>query len=266
MKFHKKTVVITGAAGGLGSALCQRFGEAGAHILALDIDETGLQHLQDLLDTKGVSHETCVCDVTDLGAAQKTLARQPGIDVLINNAGISHRSAFASTDLAVIRKVVDINFWGAVHCTQAVLPQLMQRRGQIIVISSVAGFSPLIARTGYAASKHALHGFFESLRSEIKTQGVDVMMVCPSFIATNIVRSALAGDGQPVQHDQVRVGGQMQPAEAAERIFRAAAARKRLLILGKTGKLAWYLHKIAPTFYESMMAKRLRAEMESVKS
>jgi short-subunit dehydrogenase len=131
------------------------------------------------------------------------------------------------------------------------------------VISSVAGFAPLIARTGYAASKHALHGFFESLRPEVAPAGVDVMLVCPSFISTDIDRNALGADGHPVKHAQVVIGRRLTPEAAANRIFGAASRSRRLLRIGRTADVAWWVSRIAPAAYERGMARRLRGEMES---
>jgi short-subunit dehydrogenase len=185
------------------------------------------------------------------------------IDVLINNAGISHRSGFASTDLDVIRRVMEVNFFGAVNCTKAALPHLVARRGLVVVVSSVAGYTPLVARTGYAASKHALHGFFDSLRTELAPQGVDVMVACPSFIATHIDRNALGGDGGPVRHAQVTVGRPLTPEDAAGQVFAAAQRSQRLLLIGRTARAAWQLNRFAPRLYEFIMARRLRGELES---
>jgi short-subunit dehydrogenase len=176
---------------------------------------------------------------------------------------MSHRSGFSDTDPAVIRRVMDVNFYGAVHCTKAALPHLLERRGLVIVISSVAGYTPLIARTGYAASKHALHGFFESLRTELGPQGVHVMMVCPSFIATQIDRNALGGDGRPVRHAQVTVGRPLTADAAAQQIVTGAARQRRLLLVGRTAWLAWWVSRLAPSLYEKLMARRLRGELES---
>jgi short-subunit dehydrogenase len=106
---------------------------------------------------------------------------------------------------------MEVNFFGALHCTHAALEDLVARRGMVIAVSSVAGFAPLVARTGYAASKHALHGFFDSLRTEVEPLGVKVLLVCPSFIQTGIEKNALAGDGSPVRHPQFIVGGRSTP-------------------------------------------------------
>lgn len=263
--FKDKVVVVTGAAGGLGRELCRRFAQAGARLAGIDVDDAGLRELSHEIQLAKVQFESSRCDLTDFTAVERSIQKirdaYDGIDVLINNAGISHRSAFAQTDVAVIRKVMKVNFFGAVNCTRAALQLLRERRGMIIVISSVAGFSPLIARTGYAASKYALHGFFESLRTELRAEGVAVMMVCPSFIDTGIVHKALGGDGNLAEHAQVIIGKRMQPAQAADRIFKAACKEKRLVLVGGPARLAYWAHKLLPSFYERVMARRLRGEM-----
>lgn len=265
--FDGATVMVTGAGGGLGRAIATRFAQAGARIVAFDRDAEGLATLTRELEAGGRACLGFPGDVTDPAACDAAVAAAVGrfgsLDVLVANAGISHRSGFADTELAVIRRVMDVNFFGAVNCTKAALPHLLPSRGLVVAISSVAGFSPLIARTGYAASKHALHGFFESLRTEVRPQGVDVMMVCPSFIATRIDRNALGGDGGPVRHGQVVVGPQQDADEVAGRILRGAAQGRRLLRIGRTARLAWWVSRLAPGIYDSIMARRLRAELES---
>lgn len=265
--FAGATVMVTGAGGGLGRAIASKFAQSGAHIVAFDRDAAGVAALRGELEAGGRACLGLPGDVTDPAACDAAVAaaieRFGSLDVLVANAGISHRSGFADTELAVIRRVMDVNFFGAVNCTKAALPHLLGSRGLVIVISSVAGFSPLIARTGYAASKHALHGFFESLRTEVRPQGVDVMMVCPSFIATRIDRNALGGDGGPVRHGQVVVGPQQDADAVAGQILRGAAQGRRLLRIGRTAQLAWWVSRLAPGIYDSIMARRLRAELES---
>jgi short-subunit dehydrogenase len=265
-RFDGNGVVVSGAAGGLGRALALRFGAAGARLGLLDRDEAGLAGTAALL--RGAGAPACaaaVCDVADPPACAEAMAavrRELGaIDVLINNAGISHRSAFTRTDPAVIRRVMEVNFFGALHCTHAALPDLIERRGQLIVISSVAGFAPLVARTGYSASKHALHGFFDSLRSEIEPLGVKVLLVCPSFIDTGIEKNALAGDGAPVRHPQAIVGERARAEDVAALIHDAAAAERRLLLPSRTAQLAWWVSRLAPRWYERLMVARLKGEL-----
>jgi NAD(P)-dependent dehydrogenase (short-subunit alcohol dehydrogenase family) len=265
--FAGKTVLVTGAGGGLGRAIALRFAVAGARIVALDKDAAGLQDLHAELERRGARSLVLPCDVTDAEACARAVAagveRFGALDVLVNNAGMSQRSGFAATDLAVIRRVMDVNFYGAVHCTKAALPHLVASRGLIVAVSSVAGYTPLIARTGYAASKHAMHGFFESLRPELAPQGVDVMMVCPSFIATRIDRNAVGGDGLPVRHAQVTIGDPLSPESVAARIYDGAVRSRRQLLIGRTAWQAWWVSRLAPRLYEKLMARRLSAELES---
>ena len=264
--FAGKVVVITGAAAGLGRALARCFAAAGARIAVLDCDAAGAEALAAELRKEGRQALGLVCDVSDAAACERAMAAVieswGGIDVLVNNAGITHRSAYRRTDPAVTRRVMDVNFFGSVQCTRAALDALCQSRGLIIVVSSVAGFAPLIARTGYAAAKHALHGFFDSLRTELEADGVEVLLVCPSFIATGIDRNALGGDGAPVRHAQQIVGVRAQAEDIAAAVVDAAVKGKRLLLPGRTAKLAWWVSRIAPGYYARVMARRLRAEMD----
>jgi NAD(P)-dependent dehydrogenase (short-subunit alcohol dehydrogenase family) len=263
--FNGRTVLVTGAGGGLGRAIAVHFAAAGAHVVALDRNGESVETLGAELAARGHCCLALACDVTDAAACARAVdagvARFGSLDVLVNNAGISHRSVFAATDLDVIRRVMDVNFFGAVNCTHAALPHLLAARGLVIAISSVAGFTPLVARTGYSASKHALHGFFESLRAELEPQGVAAMIVCPSFIATRIERNALGGDGQPLHHAQVTVGRPLTADDAAGRIVAAASKRRRLLLIGRTARQAWWLNRFAPRLYARIMARRLRGEL-----
>jgi NAD(P)-dependent dehydrogenase (short-subunit alcohol dehydrogenase family) len=263
--FGGKVVAITGAAGGLGRALARSFAAAGARIAALDRDAAGAETLAVELRSLGRQAFGLACDVTDAADCERAMAAVIGIwgqiDVLINNAGITHRSAYRRTDPAVTRRVMEVNFFGSVHCTRAALDALCESRGLIIVISSVAGFAPLIARTGYAAAKHALHGFFESLRTELAADGVGVLMVCPSFIDTGIDKNALGGDGRPVRHGQQIVGARAQPETMAADILHAARSGRHLLLPGRMAKLSWWVSRLAPGYYARAMARRLRGEM-----
>jgi short-subunit dehydrogenase len=263
-EFRDKVVVVTGAAGGLGKALAARFAARGARVALLDRDGAAAEAAAAGLGAGALGLQ---CDVSDAGQCASALARAAAalgpVHVLINNAGISHRSAYAATDPAVIRRVMEVNFFGAVNCTRAALADLVRTRGLIVAISSVAGFSPLIARTGYAASKHALHGFFDSLRTEVAEHGVDVLLVCPAFIATGIERNALGGDGAPVRHAQRVVGARAAPEAVADEIYRAARRGRRLLLHGRTAVLAWWVSRFAPALYARLMARRLRGEMDA---
>jgi NAD(P)-dependent dehydrogenase (short-subunit alcohol dehydrogenase family) len=262
-EFRGKVVVVTGAAGGLGKALAARFAARGARVALLDRDGVAAEAAAAGLGAGALGLQ---CDVSDAGQCASALARAAAalgpVHVLINNAGISHRSAYAATDPAVIRRVMEVNFFGAVNCTRAALADLVRTRGLIVAISSVAGFSPLIARTGYAASKHALHGFFDSLRTELEPLGVRVMLVCPSFIQTGIERNALDGQGLAARHPQAIVGVRASPEAIADRIFQAARHERRLLLPDRVSRASWWVSRLAPKLYARLMVAKLKKEMQ----
>lgn len=265
--FKGKTVVITGAAGGMGAAFARRFGQAGARLGLLDLKADSVEALSTDLVGMGIESLGIACDVTRAEECQAAITsvvqRFGGIDVLINNAGITHRSAFRETKLEVFQRIMEVNFFGSLYCAKAALDSLIERKGLIIAVSSVAGFSPLYGRSGYAASKHALHGLFDSLRSELRNAGVDVMIVCPGFTATGISTSALDGDGQITQHPQSTFGRISKPEEVADAVFRAASSgKKRLVVLSAVGRLTRIVHKMFPGLYERLMARSLSSELE----
>jgi NAD(P)-dependent dehydrogenase (short-subunit alcohol dehydrogenase family) len=258
-----KNVIITGGGGGLGAALGREFGFAGANIALLDVDYGAAVLAADKVERgESIAVE---CDVTDFASCRVAIAtaeeRLGPTDILVNNAGLSHRSVFADTDIEVIRRVVAINFWGAVNCTKIALPTITERRGAIVVISSTAGYAPLLGRTGYAASKHALHGFFASLRIELPDY-VDVLIAAPSFIDTNLRDHTLGGDGAVTNHPQSRVGKMASPEDVAERIVWGVEQRRSTLVLGRVGLVSRYLYALAPGIYERMMVRSLRSDLD----
>ena len=275
-----KVVLVTGAAGGLGAALCRRFAAAGARIAALDIDADALDALVVELRGSGAEVLAIEGDITDAKDCEKavvgTLAHFGVLDGLVNNAGISHRSLLQDTDPAVIRRVMEVNFFGAANLTRAALASIVARRGFIVAVSSVArrgfivaisrgaGFAPLTGRTGYAASKHALHGFFDSLRSEVEGADVGVTVVCPSFIRTGIGAAATDGSGAPVSGPRITTGGESSPEEIAGRIFSAVAEGRALLLPDSTSRLAWWLSRLAPGFYARLMKRRVGGEFSGL--
>ena len=265
-EFVDKVVVITGAGGGLGSAFARRFAAGGAKLALLDLRADATAALADELARGGVDCVSLACDVTEevaCAAAMKSIVeRFGGIDVLINNAGITHRSSFADTETGVFRRVMDVNFFGPLYCTKAALPSLLTRRGLVIAISSIAGIAPLLGRSGYAASKHACQGLFSSLRSELAPRGVDVLIVCPGFTRTGLSTAALDADGSITQHPQSTVGTLATPESVAEAVFAAASRSRRMLVLTPTGKVTMLLNRLWPALYERLMARSLRRELE----
>ena len=260
--FERKVVLITGGCAGIGRALAMRFAQAGARLVILDLQRDGLDSLvQHLSDHHNCEALGLVCDVADAQAVQRavaqTLERFGGIDVLVNNAGITHRSTFAETEMAVFQRIMAVNYFGAVHCTKAALPSLIARRGQVVVLSSLSGFAPLLYRSAYNASKHALHGLFETLRAELKGSGVNVMLVCPGFTATDLRKNALVGDGSVSQQPPLAIGKVASAQDVAEAIYRGALRRRRLLVLSNVNWRARLLARFFPRLFERVLLPRL---------
>jgi NAD(P)-dependent dehydrogenase (short-subunit alcohol dehydrogenase family) len=264
--FKNKVVVITGAASGIGLALAHKFAREGACLALIDLDRVALELYENKFREAGCQVMAVACDVTNqalcTSAIKEVIRNFGGIDVLVNNAGITQRSRFTDTQVEVFRKVMDVNFFGSLYCTKAAIDSLIERRGMIIVNESVAGLTPLLGRTGYSASKHALHGLFTSLRCELREEGVHVLIVCPGFIKTNLQTRALGGDGGVTERPQSRVGKQATPESAAAEIYRAAVMKKNLLILTLMGKLGYWVSRVAPILYEKMMTKKFKDELD----
>lgn len=247
-----KRVVITGGAGGIGAALAQRYVSDGARVAILDLAES---------EAPAADGMALRCDVTDEQACATTIEAIAetfgGIDVLVNNAGLTHVGTVGDTDPEVIRTVMSVNFFGALNCTKAALPHLLASKGQVITMSSVAGFAPLHGRSGYCASKHALHGFFETLRAEYGSAGLRVMLACPSFVDTAIGDHALGTDGQlagPLARTGVKAP--RSPAEVADKIVAAAAKNRRIVFTSAESRLSWWISRVAPRVYEKLMLRR----------
>jgi dehydrogenase/reductase SDR family member 7B len=262
-----KVVVITGGSSGIGKALAETFGRNGSKILITGRNAEELSKAVAELKSKGITIEGYQADVSleedNREMAEKAVAQYGTIDVLINNAGISMRALFDEVDLAVVKKVMDVNFYGVLYATKYCLPEIKKNKGSVIGISSIAGFRGLPGRTGYSASKFALNGFLEVLRTELLKTGVHVLTACPGFTASNIRKRSLTKDGSS-QGESPRDEAKMMTAEkVAERIYSATVSRKRTLILTTQGKLAVFLNKWLPGVADKMvynvMAKEANA-------
>lgn len=261
-----KVIAVTGGASGIGLAICRRFGSEGARVAIIDMNGEEASRQAQMLEESGIEAKAFTCDVSQEEECLKTIqAVMDGygrIDILVNNAGLTQRSAFVDTQAAVYKTIMAVNFFGALYCTRAAIKSLMERQGVIVVISSPAGYAPLLGRTAYSASKHALHGLFESLRTEVKDAGVHVMMVCPGFTRTNLQARALDGDGSITRHPRSKVGAEDTPEHVAEAVFLGVMKRKRLLVLTPTGKMTYWLSRLAPGLYEKIMANQLKQELD----
>ena len=264
--FQGKVVFITGGASGIGLAVARRFARAGARIVLFDMDADALDRRRAEFAESDIPAITVAGDVTVFSdcraAVDQAISRFGGIDLLFNNAGITQRGAFTDTDLSVYRRVMEVNFFGALNCTKAAIASIIARQGMIVSNESIAGVAPVLGRTGYSASKHAMHGFFTSLRTELRDQGVHVMVVCPGFIQTNLQTRALGGDGRITNHPQSRIGPQDTAENAADAIYRGAVRERPLLVLTPVGKIGYWLSRLAPQIYERQMARRLKAELQ----
>lgn len=260
-----KIAVVTGAASGIGASISKILAANGAKVGLLDIDETAVDAIAAEMIAGGRDVLGIGCNVAREAECQTAirsiLERFGGIDILVNNAGITQRSAFVDTQIDVYRQVMEVNFFGSLHCTKYAIASIIERRGSIVVIESLAGVAPLLGRTGYCASKHALHGLFSSLRAELIGTGAHIMIVCPGFVRTHLQARALDGDGRITAHPQSSVGKQDSPDRVAEAVYKGLIKRKNLMVLSPVGKLAYWMSRFAPHFYERLMARQLKSEL-----
>ena len=259
-----KVVVITGGSSGIGRALAHQFGSEGSKILITGRREQALMETANSLRESGIEVSTMVADVSkesdNQRMAQLAMEQYGGIDVLINNAGISMRALFQDVDLEVIRKVMDINFYGSIFATKYCLPSIIDRKGSVVGVSSIAGYRGLPGRVGYSASKFALQGFLESLRTEMIPKGVHVLTACPGFTSSNIREASLTKDGSS-QGKSPRNEQKMMSAETcSELIYRAVKKRKKHLVLTTQGKLTVWMNKWFPGFMDKIVYDHMAKE------
>ncbi len=255
--FENKVFVVTGGSDGIGKALTESLLKMGAKVATCGRNEQKLNTLE--TKNKSLSLFTMIADVSKEEDCKKfvnaAIEKFNGIDVLINNAGISMRALFKDTDLATLKNVMDINFWGTVYCTKYALPSIIERKGTIVGMSSIAGYRGLPGRTAYCASKHAINGFFEALRTELLESGANVMWVCPGFTASNIRNAALNKDAKPQGESPMDEGKMMSAEECAKHILNAIEKRKRILILTSNGKRTVFMNKFFPALADKFVRK-----------
>jgi short-subunit dehydrogenase len=263
-----KVVIITGGSSGIGRACAEVFGKAGAKIVISGRNKENLSIAQLDLKNKGVEVHGVISDVSleeeNEKLIQETLKQYGKIDILINNAGISMRALFADTDVAVIKKVMDINFYGAVYATKYALPHILKSKGSIVAMSSIAGYRGLPGRTGYSASKFAMQGFFESLRTELLKKQVHILTACPGFTTSNIRTNSLAEDGGIKGETSMDENKMMSAEKVAEAILSAVIKRKRDLILTNQGKMTVFFNKWIPSFMDKIVYNHMAKEKGSL--
>jgi dehydrogenase/reductase SDR family protein 7B len=254
-----KSVWITGASSGIGAALAHAFAVRGARLVLSARREA---RLREVAKSAGAGDALLLpLDITDPQAVearvQEALAQTGGIDVMIHNAGVGQRGAAADTALAVDRHLMDVNYFGPLMLTKTLLPSMRARKqGQFIVMSSVLGIFSAKHRTGYAAAKHALHGFFDGLRAELADEGIGVLLVCPGHVHTEFSEQALEFDGRPhaVVDESSRNG--LSPEACASRVLRAYDAGEQEIVVARWEHWAVALSRLAPGAYRAAVARQ----------
>jgi short-subunit dehydrogenase len=262
-RLEGKRIWITGASSGIGEAMAHACRAEGAELIlsARRMSELERVAAQLACDQKTTGITLQVLDVSDTasipGIVSSVIAKTGSIDILINNAGISQRSYAAETSLEVDRRIMEVNFFGTIALTKAVLPDMLARKsGMIIVVSSISGKFGFYLRSAYAASKHALHGFFESLRMEVWQQGVRVMMVCPGKIHTNISLNALKADGSTHRSmDDGQASGR-SARELADRILLGIRRNEEEVFFGGPEMKAVWIKRFFPRLFSTLIRKQ----------
>lgn len=261
-KFENKVVWITGASSGIGEATAYQFAKEGAKLILSARREDELLRVKKqtgLPDNHVLILPIDVEKIEEMPQkAKKAIAYFGKIDVLFNNAGISQRGSVLETNMDVYHKIMSINFFGVIALTKAVLPFMQQQKsGNIATTSSISGKLATPMRSGYCASKHALHGFFDALRSEIYQDNISVTLICPGYIHTNISYNAVAADGSKFgKMDENQANG-MPPEECAKRIVEAIYQEKQEVYMGGKEVLGIYLKR----FFPRILSKLLRGQM-----
>ena len=243
--FKGKTIAITGGSDGIGKAIIQILLTANANVATCARNKDKLQSLQAEYPSKNL-----LCIAADVSVyedcknfIEKTIERFGNIDVIINNAGISMRAELKDADVQVFKKVMDINYLGTVYCTKLALESIIKNKGTIVGVSSIAGYRGLPGRSGYSASKFAVNGWLEAVRTELLDEGVNVMWVCPGFTKSNIRNAALNERAEAQEESPLDENLLMTPEECGQLILNAITKRKRTLVLTFTGKRTVFMNK-----------------------
>jgi short-subunit dehydrogenase len=249
--FHENVCIVTGASSGIGREIALLLAGQGAWLALAARNERRLESTAEACRKLGGRAIVLPTDVTDEEQCkhliEKTAQEYDRIDTLINNAGISMVARFDEVEnLAPMKKIMDVNYYGSVYCTHYALPFLLQTKGRIVGVSSLTGKTGVPTRSFYAASKHAMAGFFDSLRIELAEQGVSVTMVYPGFVTSEVRERALGPDGKPRGESYIDESNTMSAEKCAELILRTAGRRKRELVMTTKAKIGLWVKLIAP--------------------
>lgn len=262
-----KVVIITGASSGIGRSLAIEAARNGAKLVLAARNISNLIEVVEEIKRFNENVIACQTDVSIKSDCQRlvetAISKFGLIDILINNAGISMRAVFADTDLKVIHRLMDVNFWGTVYCTKFALPYLLKTRGSVVGVSSTAGFMGLPGRTGYSASKFAMQGFLESLRIENIRNGLHVLIASPGFTSSNIRNSALNGKGEQQGESPRDEDSMMTSERVAKLIIRAIKIRRRNLVITLEGKFLRQIKWVVPGLIDKMIFRSMSREPDS---
>jgi short-subunit dehydrogenase len=265
--FKDKVVIITGASSGIGRATAIEFARNGSKVVLAARSAPKLESLEKEITDLGAEALACVTDVSHEDECRKMVeaaVRKFGtIDILVNNAGISMKALFDDVDISVLKRLMDVNFWGTVYCTKYALPYIVSNRGSIVGVSSTAGFHGLPGRTGYSASKFAMHGFLETLRIENLKKNLHVMIIAPGFTASEIRRNALLADGTPQGNSPREEKKLMSPEFVARWVLKGIRKKKRNKIMTWAGRFTALLQRIIPAVVDYAYYLEMKREPDS---
>ncbi len=248
--FRDKVVIVTGASSGIGKATALEFARQGSRVVLAARSAERLAEIEKEISGMGAESLVCVTDVSReedcRRLVEKTIEKFGTVHILINNAGISMRALFDDVDLTVLKRLMDVNFWGTVYCTKYALPYLVRNRGSIVGVSSTAGFHGLPGRTGYSASKFAMHGFLETVRIENLKEKLHVMIIAPGFTTSEVRRHALLADGSEQGNSPREEKKMMSPEFVARWILKGIRKKKRNKIMTWAGRFTALLQRIIP--------------------
>lgn len=265
--FRDKVVIVTGASSGIGEAVAREFAKNGSKVVLAARSEEKLAGITSGLRSIGYEAMYVRADVSIeadcRNLIEKAVEKYGTVNILVNNAGISMRAVFPDVTLKVLHRLMDVNFWGTVYCTKYALPYLVKNKGSLVGVSSVAGFHGLPARTGYSASKFAMHGFLETIRIENLNKGLHVMIIAPGFTATEIRKHALNADGTEQGNSPLNEDTLKSPEYVAKWVLKGIRKKKRNKLLTLDGKLTALFQRIIPDLVDRAYYNAFRKEPAS---
>jgi len=266
-RFKDKVVIVTGASSGIGEAIARKFAAEGSKVMLAARSEEKLIKIVEDIKGRGLEASFIKTDVSVESdcrrLVEKCVERYGTINILINNAGISMRASFINVDLKVLHTLMNINFWGTVYCTKYALPYLIANKGSLVGVSSIAGFHGLPGRTGYSASKFAIHGFLETIRIENLKKGLHVMIIAPGFTASNIRIHALTATGMEQGKSPREEKNLMTPEYVAKWVIKGIRKKKRNKILTWEGRFTALFQRIIPGLVDWSYYKAMSEEPDS---